>query len=270
MSDGRWLVKAAATYSLFLSPTALCRNRGAACFGGARSSRMSSTVDPLPAQDPATRPKRQYVPAVGPKLRKLLLVVFALTALLAANSCYLLTISTLERITGQPYQNWFSLSMVLAHIVLGVLLIVPFLVFGLTHMLTARTRKNRRAIRIGYALFAVSTLVLLTGLLLVRIVGVFDLKNPAARATVYWLHLACPLAAAWLYWLHRLAGPRIKWRVGLRFAAVVAVAIGADDGHSARAGSAALARRGAAGRGEVFLPVAGAHRHAANSSRPKR
>ena len=188
---------------------------------------MSSTADPLAGKNAVARPKRQYVPAVGPKLRKLLMVVLALTALLTANSCYLLAISTLERINGQPYQNWFSLGMVLVHIVLGVLLIGPFLVFGIVHMFSSRKRKNRRAIRIGYALLVVSTGVLLTGLLLVRVVGVFDLKNPVARATVYWLHLACPLAAAWLYWLHRLAGPRIKWRVGLRYAAVIAVAIGA-------------------------------------------
>jgi tetratricopeptide (TPR) repeat protein len=62
-------------------------------------------------------------------------------------------------------------------------------------------------------------------LLLVRIPGFFDLKIPAARATVYWLHLACPLAAGWLYWLHRLAGPRIKWRIGLRLAGVIGAAI---------------------------------------------
>jgi tetratricopeptide (TPR) repeat protein len=187
---------------------------------------MSTTPVPAPALSPLLdRPKKKYVPAVGPRLRKLLLVVLGLTALLTANSCYLLAISTLEWVTHQPYQNWFSLGMVLAHLILGLLLIVPLVVFGTVHLLTSRKRKNRRAIRIGYALFAVSLGVLITGLLLVRVSGLFDLKNPTARSAVYWLHLACPLAAGWLYWLHRLAGPRIRWRVGLRFAGVIGAAV---------------------------------------------
>ncbi|HEV3418533.1 MAG TPA: hypothetical protein VG056_17045, partial [Pirellulales bacterium] len=147
-----------------------------------------STIAKPPLVAAADRPKRKYVPAVGPKLRNLLLVVLGLVALLAANSGYLLAITTLEAITRQPYQNWFSLSMVIAHLVLGLVLIVPFVVFGLVHMFGSRNRKNRRAIRIGYALFAVSIAVLVTGLLLMRISGFFELKAPIVRSTIYWLH----------------------------------------------------------------------------------
>jgi hypothetical protein len=39
--------------------------------------------------DGTGRPKVRYVPAIGPRLRKLLFVVFALFALLAVNSAYL-------------------------------------------------------------------------------------------------------------------------------------------------------------------------------------
>ncbi len=184
---------------------------------------MSSTVDP--AVVPTKKARKPYVPAVGPRLRIVLWIVFALTALLGANSAYLLAISTLEAITHQPYQTWFSLGMVLAHLVLGLILIVPFVVFGGVHMVTSWNRKNKRAKRIGYVLLAVSSAVLITGLLLIRVVGSFDLKNPLARATVYWLHVGLPLAVAWLYWLHRLAGPRIRWRIGLRWAAVAGAAV---------------------------------------------
>ena len=89
-------------------------------------------------------------------------------AILGVNSSYLATITFLEWLRGETYQNYFYQAMFLVHLVLGLLLIVPFVAFGLIHMVRARTRRNRRAIRIGYALFAVSILVLLTGVLLMR------------------------------------------------------------------------------------------------------
>ncbi len=169
----------------------------------------------------AAPPKRSYVPAIGPRLKKLLYVVFVLLALLGANSVYLASITVL----GEQYQNPFYLLMVLAHIVLGLLLLAPFLAFGLTHMLSSRKRKNKRAIRVGYTLFAVSVLVLVSGLLLMRI-GEFKLNDETARSTVYWLHVAAPFVAGWLYWLHRLAGQKIKWKLGLIYGGIVAVAVG--------------------------------------------
>ncbi|MBP89700.1 MAG: hypothetical protein CMJ64_23830 [Planctomycetaceae bacterium] len=174
--------------------------------------------------------ERNYVRAIGPRLWILLFVVFALVAAIGANSIYLGSITLLEwssaqRGEGLAYQNHFYLSMFMVHLVLGLLLVVPFVVFGMLHMLASRNRRNRRAVKIGYALFAVSVAVLVSGILLVRIEGFFDLKQPAARSIVYWLHVGCPLAVLWLYWLHRLAGPRIKWRVGLAFAGVVAAVV---------------------------------------------
>jgi len=170
------------------------------------------------------RPQRSQTPVtrvVSPRLRRLLYVVFALTGLLAGNGAYLATITGMEWFTGHTYQNYFYQFMFLGHLVLGLLLVVPFLIFGLAHMLAARKRKKKMAVRIGYALFATGIVALGTGLLLMRIGG-FDLKQPAARSTVYWLHVLLPLGAAWLYVLHRLAGPRIKWKVGLGYAGAVA------------------------------------------------
>lgn len=183
---------------------------------------MSAPSTTSPAAQPS--PKK-YVRAVGPRLRKLLLVVFALVALLGANSAYLAGITALEWAQGETYQNYFYQYMFLAHLALGLLLIVPFVVFGVVHLVNSRNRRNRRAVRVGYALFIVSILVLVSGLMLMRVSGLFDLKQPMARSVVYWLHVACPLAAAWLYWLHRLAGPRIKWRLGLSYAAAVGVVV---------------------------------------------
>jgi tetratricopeptide (TPR) repeat protein len=188
----------------------------------------SAQGQPVPIRPASILPSspRKYTPAVSAGLRKLLYFVFGLIALLVANAAYLAAITFMEWNSGETYQNYFYQFMFLGHLVLGLLLIVPLVVFGTVHMLASKDRRNRRAVRIGYALFAASLIVLLTGVLLMRIGG-FDLKQPMARSTVYWLHVVVPLVAAWLYWLHRLAGPRIKWRIGLTYGAFVATAVGA-------------------------------------------
>ena len=168
-------------------------------------------------QQPTTTPgppKKLYVRAVTPGLRKLLWVVFVLVALLSANAAYLSAITGMQWITGEVYQTHFYFLMLLGHIVVGLLLVVPLLVFGGLHIRNAHNRRNRRAVRVGYVLFAVSIAVLVTGFALVRVENVIDLKHPLGRNVVYWLHVALPLLAGWLYWLHRLAGPR-KQRVHL-------------------------------------------------------
>jgi tetratricopeptide (TPR) repeat protein len=183
-------------------------------------------------ESPAPRPKSERkanVPAITPGLRKLFYIVLGMLALLGANSVYLLSVTLLEWVTGHVYQNYFYQLMFLGHVVLGLVLIAPFVVFGVQHMLNSWRRKNRRAVRVGYALFAASIVVLVTGVLLVRVAGI-DLKHPTARAIVYWLHILVPLVAAWLYWLHRLAGPPIKWRIGLGYVAVVGAAAAAMIG----------------------------------------
>ncbi|OYP39127.1 tetratricopeptide repeat protein [Rhodopirellula sp. MGV] len=171
-----------------------------------------------------TPKKKKYVRAVGPKLRKLLYFIFVLFALLFANSGYLGLITFLEWFSQETYQDYYYQYMFLAHLLLGVILILPVVIFGFVHMWNSKDRRNRRAVRIGYALFAISLLLLITGILLVRIAG-FDLRQPFARSTVYWLHVASPLLLVWLYWLHRLAGPRIKWKIGMKFAGVAGAAI---------------------------------------------
>ena len=169
--------------------------------------------------------KKKYTPPIGKRLKRLLFVVFALLSLLCANSLYLATITFLEWQRGETYQNQFYMVMFLGHVVLGLIFLVPFVVFGLIHMLTARKRKNKRAIRVGYALFVVSLVVLGTGLLLVRVGDVFDLKHPSTRSIVYWIHVVCPVVTIWLYWLHRLVGQRIKWKLGIAYGAIAIASV---------------------------------------------
>jgi tetratricopeptide (TPR) repeat protein len=177
-------------------------------------------------------PRRRpvYQPAVGPRLWYVMLVVFFVTALLGVNSTYLVTITFMEWWsehwgTGEVYQDYFYLWMVLGHLVLGLLVLVPFLVFALLHLKSARNRPNRRAVKIGYALFGASVVLLATGLLLMRI-GAIELKQPTLRSLVYLLHVVMPLFVLWLYWLHRLAGPPIRWRAGLAYATLVVAVAG--------------------------------------------
>src|SRR3954465_6985496 len=96
--------------------------------------------------NPAGPPKKKYVRSVGPRLRLILYVVFALVAVLGANSAYLGTITFLEFVSGLPYQNYFYQAMFLAHLGLGILLLVPFIVFSAGHIKAAHDRPNKRAV----------------------------------------------------------------------------------------------------------------------------
>jgi len=147
-----------------------------------------------------------------------------LFALLGANSAYLSIITFLEWFNGETYQNYFYQFMFLAHLLLGLLIILPILFFGFFHIKNAWNRPNKRAAKVGYALFAISLVLLLSGLALMRLEG-FEIKNPDMRAAMYWAHVITPFLAVWLYVLHRLAGPKIKWKTGASWALAVGVVV---------------------------------------------
>jgi tetratricopeptide (TPR) repeat protein len=193
--------------------------------------------------------RKKYVRAVGPRLRLVLYVVLALFALLGANSAYLSAITFFEWVNRPAtYQTYFYQIMFLAHLVLGLLFIVPYLIFGFIHLKNAKDRPNRRAVRVGYGLFIAGIIVLITGVALTRI-DLFQfknigLKNPNLRSGAYWAHVLAPLFCVWLYILHRLAGPRIKWRIGAWWAGAVGVLVAAMVGlHSAHPQKSQVASR---------------------------
>lgn len=111
--------------------------------------------------------------------------------------------------------------MFLIHLLLGLAIVAPVVLFGLFHIRNAYGRPNRRAVRAGLALFVSSLLVLATGILLTRALA--DIREPFLRRGSYWAHVITPLAVVWLFVLHRLAGRRIRWSVGLTWAAVAGV-----------------------------------------------
>src|SRR4051812_25600479 len=134
-------------------------------------------MTPTPGNPSA--PRKKYVRAVGPRLRILLYVIFAAVAILSANSIYLSAITLLEWVKNDPnttYQNWFYMVMFGTHLLLGFLIVLPVILFGVVHMKNAHNRPNRRAVKVGYLLFATSLVLMFTGILLTRI-DIFQFKN---------------------------------------------------------------------------------------------
>ncbi|MCH2149257.1 MAG: hypothetical protein MK095_07465 [Phycisphaerales bacterium] len=176
-----------------------------------------------PPSSKSSSGRRKYVPVVGPALRRLLIVIFALFALIMVNSVYLVSIRILGISTGDSHENWFFLNMFIAHLVLGLAIVVLIILFGFFHIRNAWNRPNRRAVRAGLALLAAAIILLITGILLMRIDGFIVIKDQSIRSILWWSHVIAPLLVMWLFVLHRLAGRRIKWKVGVRWGLAAAV-----------------------------------------------
>lgn len=161
------------------------------------------------------KPAAPYVPAIGPKLRTLLIVTFGLFAVLGATGVYLGAVSALNWYRSPlSYTTPFSLWMFLAHIAIGVIGTLPFLAFGFIHWLSAHKRDNRVAVRLGVVLFLAGIIICATGFALVQLETLPQLPTGSmARLVTYWLHLGVPVVAVWLYVKHRQAGPPIKWKL---------------------------------------------------------
>jgi tetratricopeptide (TPR) repeat protein len=172
------------------------------------------------------RKGRPYEPAIGPRLRVLLYFIFLTFGLLGATAVYLVSVRGLEEVQGRSYFSFFSICMFAAHEWLGVLFVLPFLIFGIVHLSSARKRKNRLAVRLGLLLFVTGTLVCLTGLALMQLPGLPQLPSGTLRAAVLWAHGVLPVLAILIYVQHRRAGPAIKWRLGFAWAGAVAAFVG--------------------------------------------
>ena len=192
---------------------------------------MSSPSDTAPPifvlkSRPASLPE-PYVPAIGPRLRILLYLVFAGFAFLGATGIYLLMISALNTInTDQLYTTPFTFWMLIAHTGIGVIGVAPYALFGIIHLYTSWGRKNRVAVRLGLLVFFLGVVTILSGLALIQIEGLPQLPSGSiSRITIYLAHLLIPVAAVFAYIAHRKAGPAIKWKYGKYWGAVVGVIV---------------------------------------------
>jgi tetratricopeptide (TPR) repeat protein len=165
---------------------------------------------------------RVYEPAVSPRLKFLLVLIFLLFALIAANSAYLVALKFLNWWTEKELGNWFYNWMFLGHLVLGGLLIVPFIVFVAAHLKAALKRPNRSAVRLGLGLMVAGILLLATGVVMVFQRQLFSTTSLTGQ-TVYWLHALLPVAVILFYLAHRMAGPVVKWRYAGVWGGIVAL-----------------------------------------------
>ncbi len=161
--------------------------------------------------------------AIGPRLATVFALLQGLFALLVVNSVYLVGVRLMEWRTGQVYQNWFYMNMFLVHLVMGLALMLPLIAFIGIHLFNTHNRPNRRAVYVGYALALTSLALVASGIVLTRLEGIIVVKDPAIRQIAWWVHVVSPLVITWLFVLHRLAGRPIRWKIGLRWAAVAAV-----------------------------------------------
>ncbi len=150
---------------------------------------------------------------ISSRLRVVFYVVLVLFGVLAINSLYLAGVSVIEAVTGEIHQGLAYQFAFLAHLALGLLFLVPFILFGVLHLRKGWSHPNRNAARAGLALFIISLVLVISGLLLTR--ALVEIRDPRLREVLYWAHIVTPVLGVWLFLLHRLAGPRIRWRVGL-------------------------------------------------------
>lgn len=183
---------------------------------------------------------RTYTPAIGPKLKPLLWVVLISFALMGANGVYLASVHLLEWARGTLQQTYFYMLMVIAHLALGLLIVVPFLLFGFTHLVTAWNRPNKNARNTGLALLVAGVIVVISGFVLLRLEvplkGLsggripnlnLEVRDPLIRSVGYWSHVLIPLLAVVLYLRHRLTGPRVKWEYAKVWLGAVGVSVAA-------------------------------------------
>ena len=144
--------------------------------------------------------------------------------------------------------------MFLAHLILGLLLLIPFIVFGIGHIKNSYNRPNRRAVRVGYALFVVSLVLLFSGVALMRVEG-FEIKNPNLRSVSYLVpcdHATVRGLALCVAPFGRASNKMESW-IGVGRSGGCS---GSGDGCSTRAGSSQIEGRPERGD-EIFRTVIG-------------
>ena len=104
----------------------------------------------------------QAAEVVSPGLRKLLVAVMVIFSLLVVDSVYLATVTFLQWLNDVTLENAVYQTAFLAHLALGIVIIVPSIVYAILHLRRAIDRPNRIAVRLGLALFVTLVVLLLS------------------------------------------------------------------------------------------------------------
>ena len=161
-----------------------------------------------------------------PRLRRILRWVLLGFGLMVIDSLYLLGVRLLDWLESGGSDTLLSIWAFLLHVVLGLLLVVPVIVYGIGHMRRARRSPNHNARRVGYVLFFASVVLLISGVLLLRIEGLPQLFESGERHDlIWWIHVLVPLVVIWLFIAHRMVGPQLDWARGARWTGVTVVSL---------------------------------------------
>ncbi|MEC9233392.1 MAG: multiheme c-type cytochrome, partial [Planctomycetota bacterium] len=164
--------------------------------------------------------------ALTPRLRRLLRFLLVGFGLMMIDSLYLLGVRVMDWMQAGGSDTLLSVWAFLLHVVLGLALVIPVLVYGIGHMRRARSSPNRNARRVGYVLFLAALVLLVSGLLLLRVDGGPQVAASIERRDViWWIHLLVPLVVIWLFIAHRMVGPRLDWSRGLRWSGGTVLAL---------------------------------------------
>ncbi|MEE2680946.1 MAG: multiheme c-type cytochrome [Planctomycetota bacterium] len=164
-------------------------------------------------------PRTSSPRAVTPRLRRILRWVLLGFGLMVIDSLYLLGVRFLDWLESGGSDTLLSIWAFLLHVILGLILVIPVIVYGIGHMRRARRSPNRNARRVGYVLFLAALVLLVSGVLLLRIDGLPALFASAEQHDiVWWIHVLVPLVVIWLFIAHRMVGPRLDWARGARWA----------------------------------------------------
>lgn len=145
-----------------------------------------------------------------PWMRRLLFALLAASNLLGVTGAYLIAVRLAEYVGTAVVQNYLYQYVFLAHLVIGIVVLLPAILFLARHYRSARTHHNRRAVSLGKRLAVAVLVVLVTGVLLARVEGLIEIRNESIRRMIYVMHVIAPLAAGLLYWRHRQVGHAIN------------------------------------------------------------
>ncbi len=160
-------------------------------------------------------------PAVSRRLGWVLLALMCLVSLTTGTGLWLSGVRFAQWSTDLALEDLAYVWAFLLHVVTGILALGPFVLFGIGHVIRTRGHDNRVAAQRGWVLLTVCIAMMISGFALLRLDGIAELRHPASRSVVYWMHVVIPVIALAFYVRHRRSGPAIRWRSGVTVASVI-------------------------------------------------